>query len=144
MPRWNAVQVATGFSQSLSDSDNIEDITPNVGSPEVVHLAGIGDVYCYVDGFSDYSEGQGRPDFSTAESFVGFEKVTYNQPRMHRDTLAYLKANYRGQVSANLTLDGTTYSDWNAYLSFETGGRVEGMHWFTDVKWIFRLVEEIA
>jgi len=144
MTRFNSIQVAANFDQSLSDSDNIEGFTPNIGSPKTIHIHGIGDLYCYLDAFPEYSEGQSRLDFSTAQSFAGFQMVAYNQARMHRDTLAWLKTNYRGAVSVNLTLDGTTYSDWNAYLRFETSDKVEGMHWFIDVKWIFQLIEEIA
>lgn len=139
----NTVLLAATFDQTLTSSNNIESITPTGGSPKTVHIPGIGDVYCYVLNAPLYSEGQERFDLNAGSGFAGFKQVTYTQQVMHRDTLAYMKTTYRGQVSVNVTLDGSTYSDWNAYLRFQHDVD-DGREWFRNVRYIFTLIEEIA
>ena len=139
----NTVLLAASFDQTLTDSDNIESFTPSGGTPKTVNIPGIGSVYCYVNTAPQYSEGQERFTPTSGSVFVGFKQVTYSQSVMHRDTLTWLKANYRGQVSVNVTLDGTTYSDWNAYLRFNHDVD-DGREWFRNVQWVFTLVEEIV
>lgn len=141
MTRFNSVQVASGFDQTLTDSDNIEDFTPSTGSPKPEYLAGVGAVYCWVDGHpKEYSRGQKRNGFPSL-SFAGWKRVVYNQPRMHVDTLTWLEANYEGLVTVNLRTSGTTYSQWNAHLSFEIVEKIAYNR--CSVDWIFLLEEAI-
>jgi hypothetical protein len=135
----NQVRVASGFDQSLTDSDNIESINPS-GNPLTIHIPSIGDVYCVVNSTPLYSEGQARLSPDAGQSFAGNQQVTYTQPRMHKDTLSYLRANLRGQVTCNVSLDSTTYSEWNARLTFQSDPLQNG--WFT-VRWIFTLIEAL-
>lgn len=139
MVRYNDVRLKAGFDQTLSDSDNIESFTPNTGSPQQFKLGRAGMVYFGVTQ-REYSEGQQRLSPTTAESFAGFQTVTYVQPGCHPDAYNWLKTNYRGQVTAYLPADGTAYSTWNAYLRFEKSLKEDG--WY-EVRWRFTLVEAI-
>lgn len=137
----NSVWLAATYNQTLTSADNIESFTPNIGTPRKVRVVGVGSVYCYVSSLSTFSEGQERYDPSGAVSYAGFKTVTYVQERMHRDTLAWLIANYRGQVSVNLTQDSTVYADWNALLKFNK--TLIPATEFYSVEWVFTLIEEI-
>lgn len=141
MTRLNNVQVAAGFDQTLSDSDNIEGFTPTGGSPQQWKAGRAGMVYFAI--FErDYSEGQPRIDFAAGESFDGFQKVTYRQPGCHPDAYAWLVSNYRGLVTAHLPLAGTTYADYNCKLTFQRrpSQAIEG--WY-EVSWVFTIIEAI-
>lgn len=139
----NSVWLKSGFDQSLSSSDNIESLTPNIGSPKTIPVPGVGSVYCYVLNTPQYSEGDERSHPNVGSNFAGFQQVVYVQEIMHRDTLAWLKSNYRGQVSVNLTRDSSVYADWNAWLRFQHDVD-EGREWFRNVRWEFTLLEEIS
>lgn len=117
MTRLNAVQIQSGYDQSLSDSDNIEGFTPSGGSPQTIKVSKAGNVYIFVDGDPDYSRGQPRINANAGFSYVGYKQVRYRVPRIHVDSLAWLIDNYQGQVTARLRTDRTTYANYNCELS---------------------------
>lgn len=141
MPNFNQVKVAAGFDQTLDDSDNIESFTPNIGNPKRFKASRAGMVYFAVTG-REFSEGEARFDPLGAEDFAGHKVVTYVQPACHPDAYAWLVANYRGQVTCSVPLDGTTYTTWNAYLRFEKSASGVRRGWY-EVNWIFTLIEEL-
>jgi hypothetical protein len=137
----NSIQVASGFDQTLTSSDNIESLTPTGGSPQQRNVPGVGLVYFYVNGDPQFSEGQRRISADAGVSFAGFEQVRYTQSFMHADSLAWLRDNYRGQVTANLRTDGTTYANYNCRLDFEIAERFAN-NW-RRVVWAFTIIEAI-
>lgn len=141
MSNFNQVLVAADFDQTLDANDNIENFTPNVGSPQRFKASRAGMVYFAVTE-REYSEGQSRFDPLSAESFSGLQVVTYIQPACHPDAYDWLVENYRGQVTCSVPLRGTTYSTWNAYLRFESSSSDSRPGWYT-VRWIFTLIEEL-
>jgi hypothetical protein len=140
MARWNSVRLKANFGQTLTDSDNIEGFTPTNG--KTVRLPGVGAVYCYVDTTPDYSQGKARVDMAGGVSYSGLESCTYTQPRMHRNSLTWLRSNYQGQVTVYLTKDGTSYARYNAYLEFSQNPRINANagDWFDNVEWKFFLI----
>lgn len=140
MPRFNDVQVASGYDQTLSDSDNIEDYTPASG--EQFRLPGIGLVYCAVGSDPDYSPGQLRIAADGTSSYVGFPQSRYMQDMCHVDTLSDLRTNLEGAVTANIRTQGTTYAEYNCQLRFEWQKRQDRYEWYT-VTWIFTIIEAI-
>lgn len=141
MVRYNSVQVATGYDQSLSDSDNIESFDPST-SNFAPNFPGVGVLDIWVDGDPQYSRGQDRFDPSAGFDQAGFEQVIYNTPRIHVDAVAWLIANKQGQVTANLRLEDTTYVAYNALLRFRVVGI--GIGDWRSLDWIFTLIEAIA
>lgn len=139
MARYNEVRMKAGWGKTLSDSDNIEGFTPNVGSPQRFKLGRAGMVYFGVTQ-RDYSEGQARFDPSGAQSFAGFQTVTYIQPGCHPDAYAWLVDTYRGKVTAYLPTDGTTSATFNAYLRFTKSLREDG---WLEVRYHFTLVQSL-
>lgn len=141
MPNFNEVLVAADFDQTLDANDNIESFTPNVGEPKPFKASRAGMVYFAVTS-REYSEGEARFDPLNAQSFAGFQVVTYVQPACHPDAYDWLVTNYRGQVTCSVPLRGTTYSTWNAWLRFETNRSDTRPGWL-QVRWIFTLQEQI-
>lgn len=139
MTRFNNVRIAAGFDQALSDSDNIEGLTPTGGSPQKFKLGQAGMVYFGVIQ-REFNPGQPRFDPTGAISYAGYQTISYIQPRCHPDAYAWLRATYQGHVTANLPSDGTTSAEYNAYLRFEHSFNDDG--WYT-VRWIFTLIEAI-
>lgn len=139
MTRYNNVQMRVGFDQTLDDTYNIESFTPTGGDPQKFKLGQAGMVYFGVTK-REYSPGQPRFSPTGAQSFAGFQTVTYTQPGCHPDAYAWLVATYQGQVTVYLPLDGTTHTTWNAYLRFEKTLREDG--WY-EVRYIFTLIEAI-
>ena len=140
MPRFNSVEIRATYDQTLGDTYNIEDFTPSSGS--TFNLPGIGSVYFAVGAHPVYSEGQQRIDASAGESFAGYEQVRYTQPMCHVDSYSWLKSNYRGQVTAYLRTDGTTYARYNCNLRFEMS-TIETRPDWVSVEWIFTLIEAL-
>jgi hypothetical protein len=140
MAQWNSVRLKANFGQTLTDSDNIEGFTPTNG--KTVQLPGVGAVYCYVDTTPDYEQGDPRGALSQGISYSGSKRVVYIQPRMHRNSLAWLRSNYQGQVTVYLTLDGTSYARYNAILEFTRNPRINANagDWFDNVEWKFFLI----
>lgn len=141
MTRLNTVEVKATFDQTLGDSFNIEGFTPLTGSPETLHIPGIGDIYIWVDGEPVYSEGQQRIDPNAGVSFVGYEQVRYTTSQMHIDSFDWLIDNYRGQVTAFIRRRGTTYARFNCELRFEQ--QASQRKNFPQVTWIFTLIEAL-
>lgn len=139
MARFNNVRMKAGFDQTLSDSDNIEGFTPTGGSPQKFKLGQAGMVYFGLTQ-REYSEGQSRFDPTGAQSFAGFQVVTYTQPACHPDAYAWLVDTYQGAVTVYLPTDGTTSARFNAYLRFEKSLREDG--WYS-VRWRFTLIESL-
>lgn len=142
MPNFNEVLVAADWDQTLDANDNIESFTPNTGNPQKFKASRAGMVYFAVAS-REFSEGQSRFDPFGAESFAGNRQVIYIQPACHPDSYEWLIANYRGQVTCQVCLDGTTYSQWNARLRFEKSPSQSRIGWL-EVRYIFSLVEEIS
>lgn len=142
MPNFNQVLVAANFDQALDSGDNIEAFTPNTGDPKPFKASRAGMVYFAVTG-REYSEGEPRFHPNGAQSFAGFQQVIYTQPACHPDSYAWLVANYRGQVTCEVSLDGTSYSTWNAFLRFEKAPSSARIGWW-EVRWIFQLIEEVV
>lgn len=142
MPNFNQVLVATGFDQTLDANDNIETFTPNIGAPKPFKASRAGMVYFAVSS-RDFSEGESRLDPIGSEDFAGFRQVVYIQPACHPDAYAWLIANYRGQVTCSVSLDGTEYSTWNARLRFQKSSSSARPGWW-EVRWIFTLIEEVV
>jgi hypothetical protein len=139
MARFNNVRMKANFDQSLSDSDNIEGFTPNVGSPQKFKLGQAGMLYFGVTQ-REHSDGQSRFDPNGAQSFAGFQVVTYTQPACHPDAYAWLVSNYQGQVTVYLPTEGTTAARYNAFLRFEKSRREDG--WY-EVRYIYTLIEAL-
>jgi hypothetical protein len=142
MPTFNQVLVAADFDQTLDANDNIEAFTPNTGSPKPFKASRAGMVYFAVTG-REHSEGEARFHPNYAQSFAGSKQVVYIQPACHPDSYVWLVANYRGQVTCEVSLDGTSYSTWNAFLRFEKASSSARIGWW-EVRWIFQLIEEIV
>lgn len=139
MTRYNDVRIRAGWDETLSDADNIESFTPTGGSPQRFKLGAAGMVYFGVTQ-REYSQGQSRFDPTGAQSFAGFQTVTYTQPGCHPDAYAWLVDNYQGQVTVYLPTDGTTSATYNAILRLEKSPRDDG--WYS-VRWVFTLLEQI-
>lgn len=117
MTRLNTLQMASGWDQSLSDSDNIEGFTPTGGSPTRIHVSIAGDVYIFVNGDpEDYSRGQEVFDAAGGFGHRGKKRVDFKLPRIQVDSLAWLYDNYVGQVTARLRTDRTTYATYNCRM----------------------------
>lgn len=139
---FNSVLLAADFDQTLTANDNIESFTPNTGSPKPFKTSRAGMVYFAVTG-REFSEGGERIDPTVAVDYAGFRQVRYTQPAMHPDAYEWLLANYRGQVTVNLPLDGTTQSTWNALLRFIKTPSSTKRGWY-QVVWVFTLLEQVA
>ena len=139
MIRLNAVELKATFDQTLTDSDNIEGFTATGGDPQTLHIPGVGDVFIYVDGEPQFSEGQERIDPSGSVSFVGYPQTRYITPQMHIDTLEWLIGNYRGQVTANIRKRGTSYTRNNCDLRFES--QESQRKNYPQVTWIYTIIE---
>ena len=123
MARLNGLQMASGFDQTLSDSDNIEAIIPNIGDPQTIKVSKAGEVYVFVDGDPEsFSRGQERTDPNAGFSYVGCQQVRFLLPRIHVDSLDYLFENYQGPVTARLRTSNTTYAPYNCQLSIPKNG----------------------
>ena len=142
MPDFNQVLIAADWDQTLDASDNIESFTPNTGNPQRFKASRAGMVYFAVQG-REFSEGEPRFDALGGQDFAGHQVVTYTQPACHPDSYAWLVANYRGQVTCSVPLDGTTYSTWNAYLRFEKSASASRIGWY-EVRYIFTLIEQVV
>lgn len=139
MTRVNNVRLKAGFDQTLSDSDNIEGFTPTGGDPQKFKFAQAGMVYFGLTQ-REYSQGQARFDPTGAQSFAGFQTVTYTQPGCHPDAYAWLVSNYQGQCTVYLPTDGTTSARYNAMLRLEKSNREDG--WY-EVRYVFTLIEAL-
>lgn len=140
MARHNEVQVASGYDQTLSDADNIEDFTPSSGSQ--FRIPGVGLVYCAVISDPDYTPGQPRIDPNGGFSYVGYPQSRYTQPMCHVDTLSWLRTNYEGAVTCNIRTQGTTYAEYNCQLRFEYQKLANRPDWYS-VTWIFTIIEAL-
>lgn len=142
MARLNSVRVKASYDQTLTDNDNIESFTPNTGNPKQIWVnRGVGAVYVFVEGEPEYNEGEPVIDPYAGQDHMGFKTVKLVSPQMHVDTYAWLVANYRGQVTAYLRTDGTTYARYNCQLSFsqQSSGRAN----YPQVTWEFTIIEEL-
>lgn len=139
---FNSILLAADFDQILTGADNIELFTPNTGSPQPFKTSRAGMVYFVVTG-REFSEGLERLDPTAAVDYAGFRQARYTQPAMHPDAYAWLVASYRGQVTVNLPLDGTTQSTWNALLRFVKTPSSTKRGWY-QVVWVFTLLELVA
>jgi hypothetical protein len=141
MARHNAVRVAVGFDQDpLSDSDNIEGITPSSG--ETFNVPGVGSVYAGVRRNPTHSYGQRRIAADGSASYAGNAQSRYTQSLCHVDTLADLISTYEGPVTANIRALGTTYAEYNCWLRFEYQEIANHPDWF-DVEWVFTIEEAL-
>jgi hypothetical protein len=136
---FNDILLKADFDQTLTSADNIELFTPNTGSPQQFYGSRAGMTYFALTG-REFSEGQERIDPTTAADYVGFRQVRYTQPAMHPDAYEWLVANYRGQVTVSLPLDGTQQSTWNAWLRFTKTPSSTKRGWY-QVVWVFTLTE---
>lgn len=141
MAFFNNVRIKAGFDQTLADADNIEGFTPTGGNPQRFKLARGGMVYFGV-AERVYSEGDERIHPDGSVSFAGFETVTYTQHGCHPDAYAWLIANYRGDVTCYVPLDGTTYARYNARLRFEKRPSPVQDGWY-EVRYVFSLLEAL-
>ena len=141
MTRLNTVEIRATYDQTLGDAYNIEGFTATGGSPQTLHIPGVGDVYTYVDGEPLYSEGQERIDPNAGTSYVGYEQGRYNTPQMHIDSLQWLIDTYRGQVTAYLRKRGTSYARFNCQLRFES--QESQRKNYPQVTWVFTLIEAL-
>lgn len=139
---FNNILLKANFDQTLTANDNIELFTPNTGSPQPFKTSRAGMVYFAITG-REFSEGQERIDPTSAVSYAGFRQVRYTQPAMHPDAYEWLVANYRGQVTVSLPLDGTTQSTWNASLRFIKTPSSTKRGWL-QVVFVFTLIEAVV
>ena len=141
MARLNSVQLRSGYDQTLGDAYNIEDFTPNTGDPQTVKVSKAGNVYIWVDGEPEFSDGQPRVDPNAGFSYVGYQQSRYTTPQMHIDSYNWLKTNYQGTVTAYIRTEGTTYARYNCQLRFES--QASARHNFPQVTWIFTIIEAL-
>lgn len=135
-------RIASGYSQTLSSSDNIENITPTGGAATWQIPVTGGKSYYFVDGIGRWQQNY----FVTASGLYvtqGFARQVWIQSAMDSEAYTYLKDTFVGKVTIqSRTEDTSAYAEYNAIFQLSEPNELEKIArgsrtFYRDVEWRF-------